>query len=121
MNIFILEDSEHRIKKFKKKYKDCELTIFNNAFEAYEHLCNNEFDYDIMLLDHDLDHKIFCSKRYYNTGLKFLHKSYRIIKQAECLKGIIIHSWNPIGAYRMKDALRKSGKKVVWKPCRWPI
>ena len=103
MKIFILEDSEHRIKKFRKKYKDCQLTIFNNAFEAYEHLCNNVFDYDIMLLDHDLDHKIFCSKRYYNTGLKFLHKSYRIIKQAECLKGIIIHSWNPLGVYRMKE------------------
>jgi hypothetical protein len=120
MKIFILEDSKHRIKKFKENMPTHILVIYEHAFAGFEHIITHPFDYDVMMLDHDLGHKIFCGRGNSNTGHWFVKAALKRIQESKKLKVIIIHSWNPFGAHRMMKELKNSNKIVIWKPCRWP-
>jgi hypothetical protein len=121
MKIFILEDSKHRIRKiWERLYRTNDLVIHQTSFGALQYIVSHDFDYDVMLLDHDLGHRIFCGKNNKNTGYHFLKGALRYIRSSRKLKIIIIHSWNPIGAMRMKKLLKSTGKLVIWRPCRWP-
>ncbi len=119
MKIFILEDSKFRSKRFRKQFKDDHIVICSSVFNAMLHLETNELDYDAMHLDHDLDGKILCSRKTWCTGLNFVTIAYDKIRAMKNLKLIVIHSWNPLGAYRMKKVLKSTGKKDIWRPCRW--
>lgn len=121
MKVFILEDSRHRIKKFEENLKEHDIIIKTNTFDATKYIMENYFDYDVMMLDHDLGHRIFCSKYNKNTGHTFIKAIKNRIYASKKLKVIIIHSWNPFGAYRMYKELKDCNKIIIWKPCRWPI
>ena len=55
MKILILEDSEVRVNKFKKKFSEHELFITDNANQAIEYL--KEYKFGLICLDHDLGDK----------------------------------------------------------------
>lgn len=121
MRILILEDSRRRIKKIRKQFLMHRLTFFEDACEAIDHIRSNSLDYDAFFLDHDLGNKIFCSRRNRNTGLFFVKSVLEEIKSSRTLALIVIHSWNPIGAMRMKKVLKDCGKTVRWVPYRYPF
>lgn len=99
--IFVLEDSHSRINALKKKFKKDDDYYFDNVVEAIE-----GFDllgpFDIILLDHDLEGKIFVNSTYENTGYQF---AKYLSEKEELNAQIIIHSMNPNGAKNMKSAL----------------
>lgn len=121
MRILILEDSKRRVRKIKKQFSMHRLTFFEDACEAIDHVRSNPFDYDAFFLDHDLGNKILCSRRNKNTGLFFVKSILEEIRSSKTLGLIIIHSWNPIGAMRMKRVLKGCGKIVRWFPYRYPF
>lgn len=98
--IFVLEDSKSRIDAFKKKFKNDDIYFFDEVKEAIE-----GFEllgpFDIILLDHDLDGKIFVNSHSDNTGYQFA----KYLSEKELNSQIIIHSMNPAGAKNMKSLL----------------
>lgn len=120
MKIFILEDSNFRIKKFKKLYKEHDLVIKTNAKEACEYIYLSA-DFDLMFLDHDLGRRFFCGKNNPNTGYAFIKKMIKRIKDEGKTEIIVLHTWNPFGAYRMKKILKAHNMSHIWEPCKWPF
>lgn len=98
--IFVLEDSQSRIDTFKKKFKNDDVYFFDNVEEAIEGF-NLLGPFDIILLDHDLDGKIFVNSHSDNTGFQFA----KFLAEKELNAQIIIHSMNPAGAKNMKSLL----------------
>jgi hypothetical protein len=101
MKIFILEDSESRIRLFKIKLKNHTNTFAKTVKEARKILMNDK-NWDIMLLDHDLGEKENVPSEEEETGYQvavFIRKNDIKSKQ------IIIHSFNPVGAERMQQIL----------------
>jgi len=103
MKIFILEDNADRIDFFRWYFPSpkFELFIYTNAFEAKDKF-DKSAPYDLLLLDHDLDNKIFVDSADKNTGYqfaKFLEK--KNVKNVD----IIVHSINYSGAMNMCSIL----------------
>jgi len=99
MKIFIVEDDENRITKFKDKFahiEEAQLYITRTASEAKKVLDENkDVMWDLMLLDHDLGGRVYVESADQNTG-------YQVAKHIK-EKGIkyynaITHSLNPVGA-----------------------
>lgn len=103
MRIFILEDSKSRIQKFKDKLNRTGISLFiaTSANEAY-HLFEEEKEFDIMFLDHDLGGKVFMESTNLNSGFQVA----KYIKENDIkAKRIIIHSLNSVGAINMNNIL----------------
>ncbi len=104
--IFILEDSKERIDTFKKYLeKDYNLAIYDNVEKAIEYLSSTEDDIVTLLLDHDLDGKVYVPSHEKNTGYqlaKYIEDTGKKYPQ------IIIHSMNPVGVDIMSKLLRYS-------------
>lgn len=116
--IFILENSNNRIKVFRKRLSQHMYCIHRDASSAIERF-QTDVAFDVLFLDYDLVHPVAFSKK--NTGLFFIEQTKKLIKESRRLKTIIIHSWNPLGAWKMKKALKNSGKIVIWNPFPWPF
>lgn len=115
MKILILEDSLQRIDKFKKLFQYQDPIFVDDVETAYKLCQTNQFD--ILMLDHDLDHRVFVNSSEENTGYQFVKKivenvDHKITKQTL----IYIHSMNPIGANRMVNLLRDYGYDGIWIP-----
>ena len=94
--IFILEDSDERIRWFRQKLFGCRVVICCHAEEAIARLGVESFDY--IFLDHDLS--IINPER--DNG--------ETVARSLCDAGylgqnVLIHSWNPRGAANMAKAL----------------
>ena len=109
MKIFILEDNEERIKKFDFFYKNHELIFSDNTTDALLKLSRTEFD--ILMLDHDLDENNLTS---YNNGYELCKKMIEFNLQKQAI--IYIHSMNPSGANVMLNILKDNEYKVDWYP-----
>ena len=120
MKILILEDNPIRINKFKAFFKNQELYIFDNAEQAYKACIHNEFK--MLLLDHDLDGKVWVDSKEENTGYQFItmligYPNHQVKKSI-----IYIHSMNPIGANKMLNLLKDNNYDGIWYPFHlWKI
>lgn len=112
MKVFILEDNQERIKKFKELFKNQELFIFDNVEDALKSCQKNEFN--VMFLDHDLGGEIWVDSHKENTGYKFVYRLIWNNLQKNTL--IYIHSMNPIGANKMLNLLLDNGYDGIWIP-----
>ncbi len=110
--ILILEDSPFRVYLFEKIFRDSDLYITNSVSEAKE--LNNEWgSFDYYFLDHDLDRKIFVSSENENSGYNFV----RYLVKRDCKSSkIFIHSFNPFGAFKMKNLLKLNGINSKFRP-----
>lgn len=109
MKILILEDNQERINKFTTFYRNHELYFCNNVAEALLKLSRIEFD--ILMLDHDLDENNLTS---YNNGYELCKKMIEFNLQKQAI--VYIHSMNPSGANAMLNILRDNGYRVDWYP-----
>jgi len=108
MKIFILEDDENRIERFKRVLQhydfDCVLDM-----KDIERGCQPP--YDLYFLDHDLGGLIFTDSGDYNTGYSFCKWLYE--NHPETKGVVIIHSANPPGAEYMKSFLDRYMSNIV--------
>lgn len=91
--IFILDDDVRRLQFFQQVFKDQNITISSNAYDAMVNLKN--YEYDLICLDYDL-----------NNGDKGEEIAI-FIAESRCKGEILIHSMNPEGAERMREILRE--------------
>lgn len=110
MKILILEDSEERIKAFKKNFIGVEIVFTDKPDVAIEELKKGGFA--ALFLDHDLGGTTFAESDE-NSGYavaKWLEENPQFQPEV-----IILHSLNPIGVQNMQRALPKA--RVV--PFAW--
>jgi hypothetical protein len=100
MKVFILEDNSYRIRALKEKFKRHEVHIFDNVKDAIR---GYDDDYDLFLLDHDLDGQVYVDSEKENTGYqlaKWLARKENIFQ-----KRIIAHTMNITGAQNIQAIL----------------
>lgn len=112
MRIFILEDNKERLVAFKELYKTLSVTFCDNVKDAMR-ICMSE-EFEILLLGHDLDDRVYVDSNEENTGYQFVKKLVESGKQKEAL--IYVHSLNPIGANKMVNLLHNYGYDGIWSP-----
>jgi len=93
--MLILEDDQERIDRFHDRYhRRYEIVIVGTAAEAIQLLSNE--NWDIIFLDHDLGDG-------HGTGYEVA--CWLEQNQQRQPHKIVIHSWNLVGAAKMKAAL----------------
>jgi CheY-like chemotaxis protein len=107
MKVFILEDSEYRVKYFKSKLMNHELTFSSNVQEAKEILKKQKFD--VIFLDHDLDFLTYVQSEMPNTGYQLV----KFMKENNISANkIYAHTMNEHGAKNMVGLL----PEIEWIP-----
>ena len=107
MKILIVEDSSERINWFSEEFKEHDLMIVNNAIMGIQAVEMQFFP--LIMLDHDLGQKAYCpsdEKSGYAVAVAIAEGELNL-KSA-----VIVHSWNPQGAKRMYDVLKKARVQV---------
>lgn len=132
MLILVLDDQPIRHKVIGKMLK--KLGHQTVHVKDYDEACKalKAAVYDEMFLDHDLEDYVDMDGNKYDpdsgksvgfferTGLDVVHQI--VAMPAERLpKRVVIHSWNPDGALKMKRALQANGIEVIVHPfdVRW--
>jgi len=100
MRILIVEDDQNRIEHFKTLFKEHTLDITDSVDEAQKFLLENMYDYDMIMLDHDLGDDV-----YDNSNDESGYAVACIIEKLEIKTPVIIHTQNPVGAERMYKAV----------------
>lgn len=93
MKIFILEDNELRIKTFKAVFASHNITFSSNVEEAKK-LYKEKGEFDLIMLDHDLDGRVYVPSEEPNTGYQFA----KFLRDEKTKSVIIVHSMNKKGA-----------------------
>lgn len=108
MKILVVEDSQHRIRFFKKALIGHNVHFAENYDEAIEKLQDND-NYDLMYLDHDLEdeHYLEARKELERTGYEVV--KWIVNNKSHKSAYMFIHSLNPIGSRRMYEHLKKHG------------
>ena len=114
MRILVLDDMEVRHDGFVRRFKDHKIDHAYTTEEAMFYLAL--YKYDLVCLDHDLapEHYISDDRGFGNTGYDvavFISEM-----TTDLPTQILIHSWNPVGAERMKMQLQGLGIFVTCKP-----
>src|ERR1700729_14915 len=119
INILILDDSKTRHKILARRFLNHNVVAVYTYNEFVEKL---DCQYDLMMLDHDLEEHDNPSsyidgwkKKQYYTGM---HAAMRVCELDDKLKPkqVIIHSLNPAGAKVMQIDLEKASIEVVLEP-----
>lgn len=94
MKIFILEDNEYRMVKFRRELIGHEIDHAATVEEGTGLVVANK--YDLIFLDHDLGGEEFVDSFADNTGYKLAEfiASFTPNKETPC----VVHSCNPAGA-----------------------
>ncbi len=124
--ILILDDDDERHDWFRASWKPHPYGVVHSlhVWTARHALwgLRDPRGWDIVTLDHDLDHS---HKHHYDERM---HSGFRVAKaiadSADSLARAkdcrsIIHSWNPLGARAMYDAIAGAGPRVEYAPWRW--
>jgi CheY-like chemotaxis protein len=106
-NIFIFEDDKNRIKQFRQYLSYDYLTITDKIDEAKRIL--KEKTFDVILLDHDMDHQTMVESTEPNTGFQV---AQFICTEKISARQVIVHSHNPVGAENMMMILNKYAMNV---------
>lgn len=128
MRILILDDNPDRHKTFARNLKGEDLVHVYRYTEVIATLQTQE-PFDLVYLDHDLGEFTEADKyddygdgvasdgnsREY-TGADVAWFIARKLDQTKWPTRIIIHSWNPVGARRMRDMLCDVGLSCVCQP-----
>ena len=122
--ILILEDSDERVQKFEfwlPKYlqEHAQLYVASTVRKAQE-LFREHKPFDLILLDHDLDGRVFVESSEFNTGARFakwLSDPARIVDIINTQ--IIIHSMNPAGSENMRQEFQLA--KIPAQKVPYPI
>lgn len=109
---FILEDSSDRItifndifkNRFGKNYK----IYSSDNVERAKAIFADNFPFDTIFLDHDLDGKVYVDSKEKNTGYAFASWIEENYRESIKSKQIIIHSMNNVGANNIKSILPNS-------------
>lgn len=103
IRILILEDDIERVKLFRQNFTGCEFIFTDKVPECIKYLNENKFDY--LFLDHDLGGKVFVPSD--GEELTGYHVAKHLEENPSCkpVKTIFIHSFNSVGAKKMKEAL----------------
>lgn len=113
MKIFILEDSNARIKWFKEVFSsENDLFFADNVEEAKKILLENP-EFDVLFLDHDLDQKVFVSPDESNTGYQL---TKFIVENKISFGFAYIHSMNFYGSNLMCKELFEISDRVSQIP-----
>ena len=100
--VLLLEDSDARIKWFRERVPENSLTVVSTVNDAIAAMATNVFD--IMFLDHDLGFLDQFGRPDANKG-DGTQFSKHLAETGFIAKFVVIHSWNPRGAKRMKESL----------------
>lgn len=94
MKIFILEDNEHRMVKFRRELIGHDIDHAATVEEGTSLVVDNK--YELLFLDHDLGGEELVDSFADNTGYKLAEfiASFTQNKETPC----IVHSCNPAGA-----------------------
>lgn len=106
MSVFILEDDENRIRKFRSAIPSA--IMVDNVDEAKEVLSKDE-KWEIAFLDHDLGGEVMVDASKYNTGTTLVRW---LIEQGIKIDTVVVHSLNDNAAMGMVTDLRKAGYHV---------
>ena len=101
LKILILEDSPERIRIFKEKLSKKHDIYFFNQVEEAKRAIESQGPFDVIFLDHDLDHQIYVDSDEENTGYQLA----KYIANKNISAKVIIHTMNTIGADRMLEVL----------------
>jgi CheY-like chemotaxis protein len=113
--VLVLEDDEDRCHWFQQQFaaRDHDLTC--DIAQAIKWLETRA--YDTILLDHDLTEEHYYSDAHDDQGTGFAIASW-LAKHPESQPNatIVVHSLNYVGAKRMVDVLRESGRQAEHVP-----
>ena len=114
MRILVLDDLDVRHDGFDRRFKDDKIDHAYTVEEAVYYLC--AYKYDLVQLDHDLapEHYVGGDSKE-PTGFDvavFISEMSADFRPTQ----VIIHSWNPVGAERMKLQLHGLGMFVSCRP-----
>ncbi len=101
LKILILEDSTERIQIFKEKLSKKHDVYFFDQVEEAKRAIESQGPFDVIFLDHDLDHRIYVDSDEANTGYQLA----KYIAEKKIPAKVIIHTMNTIGASRMLEVL----------------
>jgi hypothetical protein len=112
MKIFILEDDPNRIAYFRMNLIGHDLTICTDVYAAKKEW---QPPYDIVSLDHDLGGQVYVDSAMENTGMGFVRWLTALDVESPVGR-YYVHSYNPVGADKMHQELRKFHKHVARVP-----
>ena len=101
MNIFILEDDENRMKKFRGKLIGHVIFHADNVKDAKAILSKEKVD--VIFLDHDLDNRVYVDSNEPNTGYQL---AKWIFENNIQYKRVIVHTLNEVGRKNIKLVLQ---------------
>jgi CheY-like chemotaxis protein len=117
VRILFLDDDLHRHRVFDRMHgpqtSDIVLHVWSSK-EAIRALETGE-PFDLLSLDHDLGNNIDCEVDE-DTGYEVALFVRDHLTPSRFPRGIIIHSWNPAGARRMRLAIEQAGIDVYERP-----
>ena len=101
MRVFVLEDNDQRVIKFRRSLVGHCVDYADNVVDGKAFI--EQYQYDLIFLDHDLGGKEMVSSDDPNTGYQMacLLAENDLNKDA----AVVIHTCNPNGASRMEQAL----------------
>jgi len=113
VRVLILEDDPGRMVRFREMFRDAgvEITHAATASDAIASLRSDLFD--AVFLDHDLGGQVYVDSDEPNTGFQVARALPDTPNQHAF---IVVHSWNPAGAQRMLDVLRRRGCRAQGIP-----
>lgn len=100
MKVFILEDDQTRVTKFRQNLIGHEIFVTDNVKTAKIMLTNNQFE--IIFLDHDLGGEVFVNSNFPNTGYQL---AKWIVDNNIKYNRLIVHSLNSVGANNIKSII----------------
>lgn len=115
MSIFLLEDTESRIRRFAELGLD--IVVRNDAFDAVAYLHAHRAEIRLLSLDHDLKpHETPCG----NLGIACGCFVVDFLNLMEPFCPVMIHTSNEVGANVMKHRLTGHGWNVIWVKSELP-
>jgi CheY-like chemotaxis protein len=121
LRIFILEDDQNRVTKFREKLSNHKLTVADNALDAFD-IIKGQAEigraFDVIFLDHDLGgeppmyYGKNCDLNDPNTGSEVVRRmvDYQGVLEQPC---VIIHSMNHPAAENMENVLLDEGYEFI--------
>lgn len=113
MRILVLDDEQVRHDEFARRWATYERVHVKTVGEAIEALEGGKFD--VATLDHDLEDFVCLPYPVELTGLDVARYIARMPPEKRPNQ-VVVHSWNPVGAANMVNALQDGGIHAVRVP-----